>query len=284
MYHDDRLFEDDEDEDDSDEGDEEEGEEEQSSAGYKKSMMGPISAMGDRNSTVTIQTRASNLLPIAYIPGVTNGSGTVSGSGSGGLSSRLFRGLNTSHLNNTGDIRSHITLGSSILGGIDDEEEQEEEELKNEKTMKHASVSSNNKSVENLTTAIRAKPKLVQIAEEDAGEEKGKGNTAESVDFSEKHQEQGAADDTADHSIQERGPEEHNHAEDIVLFGEDYDDDDDDDGEGSFILDLAIPDSIRPSNGGENTGEHADKQDEDSGSPFEDKFKIDEDSLKHLDF
>ncbi|QLQ78855.1 hypothetical protein HG537_0B02030 [Torulaspora globosa] len=88
----------------------------------------------DRHSTVTVQTRASNILPIAYIPGVTSG----------------FRGLNTA-----GDVRSHITLGSSILGGIEDEED----------TTDH-----NSNKQENLTTAIRARPKLVQIQEEEIQE------------------------------------------------------------------------------------------------------------------
>lgn len=106
----------------------------------------------DRHSTVTVQTRASNLLPIAYIPGVTSGG--------------MFRGLNTSHLNTAGDMRSHITLGSSILGGIEDEEEPADHS-KNE----------TNRSQDNLTTAIRARPKLVQIQEEEIPEKPDQDHT-----------------------------------------------------------------------------------------------------------
>lgn len=219
---------------------------------------------GDRNSTMTTQTKASNILPIAYIPGVTSGggsSGTISG-GSGGNNkyARLFRGLNTSNLNTAGDMRSHITLGSSILGGIDDEEEDEQQDndLNNEKT---------NGSQENLTTAIRAKPKLVQIAEEDADDE---------VE-GEKHALGGGLEHDHDQEHQHKQEEEQAHALEQEQEQEQEQDSDDDDDDGSFVLDVGIPDSIRQNNTimtTEISYLNTNDDEEDTGSPFEDKFQI----------
>lgn len=128
--------------------------------------------------------------------------------------------------NAAGDIRSHITLGSSILDGLDDEDDEHNQVL-------------NKDADDNLITAIRAKPKLVQIAEEESDKE------IQDLDVIE---EQTEADDLS-HMAKSEASHGNN--------------DEDDDEEGSFILDLEIPESIRESTQGSRTE-----------SPFEDKFEI----------
>lgn len=118
-----------------------------------------LSVVGDRSSTAsTVRTGASNILPIGYIPGVTSASNTNN---------------KNNHLNIVGDIRSHITLSSSILdGGYDDEEEESEQGSKHSEQVRLSRERrNNNKSKEYLTTAIKGKPKLVQINEDEEGEE-----------------------------------------------------------------------------------------------------------------
>ncbi|EJS41353.1 opy2p [Saccharomyces arboricola H-6] len=180
-----------------------------------------LNVPGNRSSTSTTRTRASNILPIAYIPGVTSGLTADK------LQSKLRSSIKRQ--NAAGDIRSHITLGSSILDGLD--EEDEEHNLGYNKGMH------NKDSDGNLITAIRAKPKLVQITEEESDKE------IQDLDIIEEQSETGEVTEELTH-IQNNN-------------------NDDDDDEGSFILDLEIPESIR------------EKPNEDRvESPFEDKFEI----------
>ncbi|SCU90030.1 LAME_0E06722g1_1 [Lachancea meyersii CBS 8951] len=109
----------------------------------------------NRSSAATQITKASNILPIAYIPGVT----------AGGRSQNKLPPL-PRHLLRNGDTRSHITLGSSILGGDDDNDLEVEAPTEGESPIILEKPDANG-SRENLTTAIRARPKLVQINEED---------------------------------------------------------------------------------------------------------------------
>lgn len=95
-------------------------------------------------------------------------------------------------------MRSHITLGSSILGGIEDDDDQST-------THEADRRAADNYSQENLTTAIRAKPKLVQIQEQEE-------------------------DEHGDTGYQHSSPTD------------DDDDADEDDDNGSFILDVGIHD------------------------------------------
>ncbi|CAI4925680.1 ANL_collapsed_G0057450.mRNA.1.CDS.1 [Saccharomyces cerevisiae] len=213
--------EDDEDEDDEDEDDEDDGgmRKDESHTLFNTSLVPPtLNVPGNRSSASTTRTRASNILPIAYIPGVTSGLSTDK------LQSKLRS--SSKRQNAAGDIRSHITLGSSILDGLDDEDDEHNQVL-------------NKDADDNLITAIRAKPKLVQIAEEESDKE------IQDLDVIE---EQTEADD-----LSHMAKSEASHG----------DNDEDDDEEGSFILDLEIPESIRESTQGSRTE-----------SPFEDKFEI----------
>ncbi|CAI4053864.1 hypothetical protein SKDZ_16G3350 [Saccharomyces kudriavzevii ZP591] len=217
----------DEDEDDEDNNDEDDADmrKDENYTMFSAPLVPPsLNVPGNRSSTSTTRTRASNILPIAYIPGVT------SGLTADNLESKLRS--SSKRQNAAGDIRSHITLGSSILDGLD--EEDDEHNLGLNRGMHHTI------SDDNLITAIRAKPKLVQIAEEESDKE---------IQDLDDIEEQTETDEVA---------EELSHAEN----NDDADDDDDDD-EGSFILDLEIPESIR-----EGT------QDDRTESPFEDKFEI----------
>ncbi|CCD22660.1 Opy2p NDAI_0A05050 [Naumovozyma dairenensis CBS 421] len=165
---------DDDDDDEDDAGDEEVNKEDamkssvhsNNNMNISSQMIPPtLNIKGNRSSTSTTNSKASNLLPIAYIPGVT----------SAGITKPPA--LLNNNLNIVGDKRSHITLGSSILGEDDEEEGivyTEGDEIKmipkdNNNIMKKDTVdrkTSNN----NLTTAIRARPKLVQIVEENEEE------------------------------------------------------------------------------------------------------------------
>ncbi|CAD6650216.1 XXYS1_4_G0022450.mRNA.1.CDS.1 [Saccharomyces cerevisiae] len=186
---------------------------------FNTSLVPPtLNVPGNRSSASTTRTRASNILPIAYIPGVTSGLTTDK------LQSKLRS--SSKRQNAAGDIRSHITLGSSILDGLDDEDDEHNQVL-------------NKDADDNLITAIRAKPKLVQIAEEESDKE------IQDLDVIE---EQTEADDLS-HMAKSEASHDNN--------------DEDDDEEGSFILDLEIPESIRESTQGSRTE-----------SPFEDKFEI----------
>lgn len=119
---------------------------------------------GDRMSTAsTVRTGASNILPIGYIPGVTSGGGTVNSSN------------HKNHLNIVGDIRSHITLGSSILDGGslfgDDNTETHDASAIQRPAVDRRTKPVDSMTTPSLTTAIKgSKPKLVQINEEDEHE------------------------------------------------------------------------------------------------------------------
>lgn len=122
-----------------------------------------LSVVGNRMSTAsTVRTGASNILPIGYIPGVTSGSGTNNSN------SNLN---NNSHLNIVGDIRSHITLGSSILDSSmfgDDEVEIRNNHNESQRPKVDRRTKPSDSTSSSLTTAIKgSKPKLVQIAEEE---------------------------------------------------------------------------------------------------------------------
>ncbi|CAI4054950.1 hypothetical protein SUVZ_16G3510 [Saccharomyces uvarum] len=230
----DEYFEDGDEDDDDEDDDDDDDDDEDDDGGMRKDenytkfnppLVPPsLNVPGNRSSTSTTRTRASNILPIAYIPGVTSALTAEK------LQSKLRSSAKRQHA--AGDIRSHITLGSSILDGLD--EEYDDHNL-NSRGM-HS-----NDSEDNLITAIRAKPKLVQIAEEESDKE------IQDLDIIEEQSETGDA--------AEDDPHTRNDA--------DADADDDDDDEGSFILDLEIPESIR-----EGTN------DERVESPFEDKFQI----------
>lgn len=137
-----------------------------------------FSLVGDRTSTAsTVRSSASNILPIGYIPGVTS---------TNLINNRMTKNINgksnlntyNNHLNIVGDIRSHITLGSSILEEVAEDLEDDNNTysgtiksmrpyLDKPDTMKRANMSS-------LTTAIKGKPKLVQINEAKDTEENDK--------------------------------------------------------------------------------------------------------------
>lgn len=122
----------------------------------------------NRSSAATIQTStASNIIPVAYIPGVTTNltkKNLRKGPGRGG---RKFY--------QDSDRKSHITLGSSILGDDDDDDD---DDVDNVDSVRAAATGDKGRDSPgsdgpNLTTAIRARPKLVQIDElaEEEGEE-----------------------------------------------------------------------------------------------------------------
>lgn len=253
----------------------------------------PMLEPRNRSSAATAVTKASNILPIAYIPGVTAGK----------------RGLAKphpplpKHLLRSGDTRSHITLGSSILGDDDDDDEGDNAAIgaaaaaaRNISSTSTPSLSEKQSPVgadDALTTAIRARPRLVQISEEEDGAEDDDESPVEKEEPSEKEhtvttlhlhtsdddehsltlgsypatepqQSVRANQDNSDDADNERDLQNSGDADDD---GDDDGDDDDDDG--SFILDVEVPESLRhlannshpPANEG-------------SGSPFEDRFYI----------
>ncbi|CCK68385.1 Opy2p KNAG_0A07320 [Huiozyma naganishii CBS 8797] len=110
-----------------------------------------LSVPGDRASHAsTVRTGASNILPIAFIPGVTT-------AGTHPHPARVSHRLNT-----PGDVRSHITLGSSILEGLDDDSRSVAT------TGSTPRIRSSRAPQESLTTAVKGgRPRLVQINEED---------------------------------------------------------------------------------------------------------------------
>lgn len=118
-----------------------------------RNILQPRDRMSMASTVRTGQTGQSNILPIAYIPGVTT---AVPPSGL-----RNANQLRNPRLNNLmDDARSHITLGSSILEGVYDENDMRS--LKS----KAGSIMTTTIGVDNkLTTAIKAKPKLIQINE-----------------------------------------------------------------------------------------------------------------------
>lgn len=232
----------------------------------------------NRSSAATQMTKASNILPIAYIPGVTAGS----------RSQHKLPPL-PRHLLRNGDTRSHITLGSSILGGGDDDRESLID-LPLEDSREGTSAASpaaegvysgvnaeHVTSQDALTTAIRARPKLVQISEED--EEHGNSSSGEAEDtHSGKHF--GVTTvllrSSGDTSRQD------DTAEDVPQSDNDDRDSSDDDDDGSFILDVGMQGSLRNATQGEHASVTAarestlgeDMHREGSGSPFEDKFEL----------
>lgn len=159
-----------------------------------------VSTTGGNTSRHSRISLASNVLPVAYIPGVTNaggtgtlgsGSGTATARGNGSVSSaantrRTPTSLNSAatRLNIAGDTGSHITLGSSILGGLDDawdaasergseRESEHSDALGADGTALDSTLGGTLGTVRiglgnNLTTAIKARAKLVQIHEEGA--------------------------------------------------------------------------------------------------------------------
>lgn len=168
---------------------------------------------GNRSSSSTIFTRASNILPIAYIPGVTSTDPNKHLN-----SANLFK---NHPLNTVGDVRSHITLGSSIFDGIERDDDDDEERGNKGKTAGNAystsTVRKHNKEKDNreqLTTAIRAQPRLVHINEEEECPEEGeKEDSANSIT--------------------------------IEPCGSEAQDQEDSEEEGSFIFDVEIPNSLR---------------------------------------
>ena len=242
----------------------------------RRSMLVP----GNRQSSAsTIRTNSSNVLPIAYIPGVTSSSNARSHRPNNGNNSRFnhnFGNGSGSNLNIVGDTGSHITLGSSILGGLDEdfdamsimmdrhnnnnnimrENVQQQDHIDggynsaNDNTgidydREHDDIGTMDTDMQsamdtslgtikiglgnNLMTAIKAKPKLIQINEEDdnntTSNATSKINTLEQYEL-----------DTFDDS----------HAIELqsIENGNDNDDDDDDDDNGSFLLDVEMPTSL----------------------------------------
>lgn len=121
---------------------------------FKLKPMRPLKAASDAQSIYssnTIHTKASsNILPIAYIPGVTINQG------------RLARFGATAQ----DDTRSHITLGSSIL-------EDQESSIQQPQQLPSRSLSASppqlqpqlqSQPLDSPTTAIRARPKLVSLS------------------------------------------------------------------------------------------------------------------------
>lgn len=257
-----------------------------STLGISRSM----NTAGDRSSAMTVQTRASNILPIAYIPGVT------AGGGKNGKKSQRPPPL-PRHLFNNGDTRSHITLGSSILGGDDDDDDDDgdHDEDYNGNDNEHGFIASNNRngqihggeqyqqkknpSTDALTTAIRAKPKLVQITEE---QEEDESQDVQDVSTANKTAENALEKNntstimTMDPFILDDSDQNQSADSDINDDDDDGDDDDDNDGEGSFILDLEVSQDLRsaPADAGPATTPAHVKDSDGSGSPFEDRFKI----------
>lgn len=124
----------------------------------------------NRSSAATVQTStASNIIPVAYIPGVTTNLTKKNLRKGQGRGSRRFY--------QDSDRKSHITLGSSILGGDEDDDDELQQNLQDLNEEESGSFAGNNNNgagaTNNMTTAIRARPKLVQIdetAEEDEDE------------------------------------------------------------------------------------------------------------------
>ena len=127
---------------------------------FRLRPMRPLKAASDAQSIYsnnTVHTKASsNVLPIAYIPGVTINQMQPHVKPGYRPHSRAVRG----RLNHD-DVRSHITLGSSILGSEDNFDLEFDHSVtpvpvkpEMEKAEKPAT---------NLTTAIRAKPRLITI-------------------------------------------------------------------------------------------------------------------------
>ena len=170
------------------------------------------------------------------------------------------------HLLRNGDTRSHITLGSSILGGVDDDQEitgdVEQPGLYSEK------AGEPNASQDALTTAIRARPKLVQITEEDdADDEDG-------------DDEDVAAQDHINEAPGGTSDSKHSEVTSVVLCssGETTREDGrlseaDSDDDGSFILDVGV-ESAAPLDNRARESETPQETREGSGSPFEDRFQI----------
>ncbi|SCU82259.1 LADA_0C04060g1_1 [Lachancea dasiensis] len=198
----------------------------------------------NRSSAATQITKASNILPIAYIPGVTAGS----------RSHHRLPPL-PRHLLRNGDTRSHITLGSSILGGVDDDNDLEGEipatDTASGGEKRDTEVSQDGGSQDALTTAIRARPKLVQISEEDdeAEENEKHGHQPQhngSVQDSHRRDEKDVWVTTAampSSGESSRQEEAHDNIANEPSDDDDEDDDDDDD-DGSFILDVGMDSSI----------------------------------------
>lgn len=114
---------------------------------------------------------ASNILPIGYIPGVTSTSTMNSGimrnhNPLKNLNSKSNLSTYNNHLNIVGDIRSHITLGSSILEDIsEDIEDNISTYINNLQSPPNTANIIKSSSGSSLTTAIKGRPKLVQINE-----------------------------------------------------------------------------------------------------------------------
>ncbi|CEP61579.1 Opy2p LALA0_S03e06040g [Lachancea lanzarotensis] len=186
----------------------------------------------NRSSAATQMTKASNILPIAYIPGVT----------AGGRSQSKLPPL-PRHLLRNGDTRSHITLGSSILG--DDDNDLEADGLAS--TPKEGvNEDSSGGSRDALTTAIRARPKLVQINEEEDEEPVEKEFGLEDHEHvhrtSEIHRENEKEPWVTTAIVPSSGEssrQEEPHGDEHRVSSGDDDDDDEDDS-GSFILDVGM--------------------------------------------
>ncbi|KAG0659027.1 hypothetical protein C6P45_002048 [Maudiozyma exigua] len=244
----------------------------------RRSMLVP----GNRQSSAsTIRTNSSNVLPIAYIPGVTSATNARLRHPNNGTNSRFnhnfSNGSSNSNLNIVGDTGSHITLGSSILGGLDEDFEtmsmmidhqhnnnamretiQQQDHIDGEysgtetntgidQDKGHGDIGTMNTDMEsamdtslgtikiglgnNLMTAIKAKPKLIQINEED-------NNNVTSNATSNKNTPENYELDTFDDS----------HAIELQSIENDSNNnnnENDEDDNGSFLLDVEMPSSLR---------------------------------------
>ena len=246
----------------------------------RRSMLIP----GNRQSSAsTIRTNSSNVLPIAYIPGVTSATNARLRHPNNGSKSRFnnnfSNGSSNSNLNIVGDTGSHITLGSSILGGLDEdfdamsmmmdhhhnnnamrENIQQQDHIDGEyignedntginQDEGHDDIGTMNTDMEsamdtslgtikiglgnNLMTAIKAKPKLIQINEEDndnvTSNATSNNNTLE-------HYELDTFDDSHATELQSIENDSNNN---------NNNENDDDDDNGSFLLDVEMPSSLR---------------------------------------
>ncbi|SCU88177.1 LAMI_0D09076g1_1 [Lachancea mirantina] len=252
------------------------------SGGYEKNghLQGPggpagptgLHRPGNRSSAATVTTRASsNILPIAYIPGVT--------AGKQGKLPPLPR-----HLLRSGDTRSHITLGSSILGGMDDDDDSTSDDRDRDvKTTANGRLESDadagageKNDTNHLTTAIRAKPKLVQISEEEEDDDDDDGDDENTGPLIDPLVPSLSNEKTLHYTRELRDsstPEDHTREMSDAAAASDSDD-------GSFILDVAVADTVRDQMAQRYhvTTSFSSEQDphatEGSGSPFEDKFRI----------
>ena len=242
--------------------------------------LGPFGPERRRSTASTADARlsrvslASNLLPVAYIPGVTsaatntntntNTSGTPGGTVSSAANSRgSNRRTPTSltsaaRLNVAGDTGSHITLGSSILGGLDDAWDSESVA---DGTLGTVKIGLGN----NLTTAIKARAKLVQIHEGE-GEGEGERSETEPGKIEPGDIEPGDIEPGEIQRTESSLPNESLHSDLVSVHSDDA---------GSFILDVGIDGGSPVSHGDRDSSAAAQAQAQARNpNPFDDAFEI----------